>query len=210
MTDILGYLLCKLSLTSVLYPVSPDLLTPFGLSACFKTRGWALIFFDKVIIYLHHCLRSIAMSRQITLRANPAPDDETWDFMFAPSSLSKPTPRPRIIFGKVISLSIDAITLRVQQFDSNRILNSDDPSRFVLLSIDKRFRFPEQPLKVAVDYVIRMFKRGVKLNGVQYRFYGHSNSQLVCQPRFRCLLWLMPANRGADLVIFAKQTRTVN
>ncbi|KAF8970321.1 RNA dependent RNA polymerase-domain-containing protein [Flammula alnicola] len=92
--------------------------------------------------------------KPVTLRSNPALDDATWEFTFPPSSLSAPSRRPGVILGKMISLHVDAITLRVEQFPSNRVLNSDDPTKFVLLSIDKRFRFPEQPMKVAVDYVL--------------------------------------------------------
>ena len=81
----------------------------------------------------------------------------------------------------MVSLSDKGIVLRMEQFPSNRILNSDDPSKFVLLSIDRSFRFDiaNGGMKAGVDYLLRLFKRGLRLNGVQYRFYGHSNSQLV-------------------------------
>lgn len=117
----------------------------------------------------------------LVLRANPAPDDETWEFTYSSTSLRKIRAKPGIIYGSLVSLRPDGIFLQISQFPSNRILHSDKggPDKFVLLSIDRRFRFPEQPMRVAVDYVLRLFKRGLWLNGVQYRFYGHSNSQLV-------------------------------
>lgn len=130
----------------------------------------------------------------ITLRSSLLPDDETWEFTFPPNSLTSRLPRAGLVYGKAISLrrSNDEatttleMTLRMEQFPSNRILNSDDTNKFVLLSIDRSFRFPEQPMKVGVEYLVRLFKRGVWLNGVQYRFYGHSNSQLVCKSSLRC------------------------
>ncbi|KDR76562.1 hypothetical protein GALMADRAFT_450547 [Galerina marginata CBS 339.88] len=112
---------------------------------------------------------------QVILRANPAPEDETWEFTYPEAPSTTRSGRRR---GKVVSLRTDGIILRMEQFPSNRILNADNPDKFVLLSIDRTFRFAEQPMKVAVDYVLRLFKRGLWLNGKQYRFYGHSNSQL--------------------------------
>jgi len=127
--------------------------------------------------------RSITLNpttmNKIILRANPAPDDDTWVFVYSPASLKSRPPKPSIVYGKLVSLSADGIALQTEQFPMNRILNSDDPTKFVLLSVDRGFRFTEQPMRVAVEYIVRIFKRGLWLNGVQYRFYGHSNSQLV-------------------------------
>jgi len=115
--------------------------------------------------------------RAVNLRV-PAIDDESWEFQVPPGVLSVP-PSPNKVSGRVISFSIEAITLRIEQFPSNRILNSDDLSKFILMSFNRTFRFPDQPPKVTVEYIIRMMKKGFFLNGVQYRFYHHSNSQLV-------------------------------
>ena len=110
--------------------------------------------------------------------AVPALTDESWEFQVPQDVLSFPT-TPNKFNGPVISFSIEAITLRIERFPSNRILNSDDPSKFLLMSFNRTFRFPEQPPKVTVEYITRMMKRGFFLNGIQYRFYHHSNSQLV-------------------------------
>jgi regulator of nonsense transcripts 1 len=40
-------------------------------------------------------------------------------------------------------------------------------------------RFPDSFLRVTGDYIVRLMKDGLFLNGVQYRFYHHSNSQLA-------------------------------
>ena len=111
----------------------------------------------------------------ITLRINPSPEDEEWSFTAAiPTS----RPRPGVIMGKHISFSPDHLKLETIQFPSNRILHSDDASKFVLCSFES-LRFPEKPASVAREYMLRFFQSGLFLNGVQYRFYGHSNSQLV-------------------------------
>jgi hypothetical protein len=115
--------------------------------------------------------------RTFTLRV-PALTDDSWEFQVPPDVLSFPQ-APNKFNGPVISFSIEAITLRIERFPSNRILNSDDPSKFLLMSFNRTFRFPEQPPKVTVEYITRMMKKGFFLNGIQYRFYHHSNSQLV-------------------------------
>ena len=125
--------------------------------------------------------------RAFTLRV-PALEDESWEFHVSPDVLSFPSTSNKVN-GPVISFSIEAITLRIERFPSNRILNSDDPSKFILMSFNRTFRFPEQPPKVTVEYITRMMKKGFFLNGVQYRFYHHSNSQLVCFSIIACLVY---------------------
>ncbi|KZT63463.1 hypothetical protein DAEQUDRAFT_778918 [Daedalea quercina L-15889] len=106
------------------------------------------------------------------LRANPRPEDESWNFTAA----VPPARRPG--YGKHVSFTPDAIKLDVILFPSNRILNADNLSKFILASFEG-LRFPDNPPSVARDYMMRLLKAGFFLNGVQYRFYGHSNSQLV-------------------------------
>lgn len=120
--------------------------------------------------------------KTFTLRV-PAVTDDSWEFQVPQDVLSfSPSRAPKKFNGPVISFTIEAITLRIEPFPSNRILNSDDPSKFLLMSFNRTFRFPEQPPKVTVEYITRMMKKGVFLNGIQYRFYHHSNSQLVLFP----------------------------
>lgn len=123
----------------------------------------------------HPFIRTLTMA-PITLRTNPTPDDEKWEFnnVAIPGSRT----RPGIIMGKHISFSPSQIKLDIIQFPSNRILHSDDPSKFVLCSFEL-LRFPDKPASIAKEYMLRFFQSGLFLNGVQYRFYGHSNSQLV-------------------------------
>ena len=84
----------------------------------------------------------------------------------------------RNIYGKLVKFTADAITLEIPQFPSNRILRSDDPTKFLLVFFE-RLRFPEGDLRATTEYICRMMRAGVFLNDVQYRFYHHSNSQLV-------------------------------
>ncbi|KAH9941433.1 RNA dependent RNA polymerase-domain-containing protein [Amylocystis lapponica] len=108
--------------------------------------------------------------RPIVLRDAPTPEDESWRF-----TATIPAPR-RQGMGKHVSFSPRAITLDMILYPSNRILQSDDTSKFILATFED-LRFPDKPPSTARDYKLRLFKAGF-LNGVQYRFYGHSNSQL--------------------------------
>ncbi|OSX61366.1 hypothetical protein POSPLADRAFT_1143970 [Postia placenta MAD-698-R-SB12] len=108
----------------------------------------------------------------IVLHSNPLPEDATWSF-----NATVPPPR-RPGFGKHVSFSPQAITLDMVSFPSNRILNADDTSKFILASFEA-LRFPNTPASTSREYMVRLFQAGFFLNGVQYRFYGHSNSQLV-------------------------------
>ncbi|KAH9833398.1 RNA dependent RNA polymerase-domain-containing protein [Rhodofomes roseus] len=76
-----------------------------------------------------------------------------------------------------LSFTPDAIKLDMILFPANRILNADDPSKFILASFEG-LRFPDTPASTTREYMMRLFKAGLFLNGAQYRFHGHSNSQL--------------------------------
>ncbi|KZT10828.1 RdRP-domain-containing protein [Laetiporus sulphureus 93-53] len=125
--------------------------------------------------------------RPIVLRENPRPDDDSWNFI----AVMPTTIRPG--YGKHILFSPQAIKLDITQFPANRILRADDISKFVLVSFES-LRFPDTPFSATRDYLIRLFKAGLFLNGVQYRFYGHSNSQLRSRSCF-----LREANTDQEL-----------
>lgn len=119
-----------------------------------------------------------------TLQKSPKPEDTSWDFSVPAGALPPPrNPSPNKISGKMINFTGEAITIQIAPFPSNRILHGDDPSKFILASFGD-LRFPDTPLKVTADYIARLMKAGLFLridrgNSVQYRFYHHSNSQLV-------------------------------
>ncbi len=111
----------------------------------------------------------------IVLRATPSPDDESW--VFNVQLPAAPPRRPGI--GMHVSFTTESIKFDWTLYPSNRILRSDDTSKFILASFEG-LRFPDKPASATREYKIRLFKAGFHLNGVEYRFYGHSNSQLVC------------------------------
>lgn len=80
--------------------------------------------------------------------------------------------------GKLVIFSYEKITIELAQFPSNRMVYYDDSNDLILASFGG-LRFPDTRPSVATDYKLRFFQAGLFLNGVQYRFYGHSNSQLV-------------------------------
>ncbi|KAF8056611.1 RNA-directed RNA polymerase [Lyophyllum atratum] len=125
------------------------------------------------------------------LRDNPSKADDNWRFTVPSGVLKVPSNRPN--HGKLISFSSDKITLQITKFPENRVLRSDDPSKFILLSFGN-LRFPESTIREGSEYIMRLFKAGLFLNGVQYRFYHHSNSQLRGRSCF-----VREANSDAEL-----------
>jgi regulator of nonsense transcripts 1 len=120
-----------------------------------------------------------------TLRENALKDDDTWNFT-VPQNVLQISSKRSGLYGKLLSFSSNSetsttrITLQMQKFPENRIIRSDDPSKFILVSFGTNsLRWPETTLRATADYISRMMKAGLFLNGVQYRFYHHSNSQLV-------------------------------
>ncbi|KAH9925901.1 RNA-dependent RNA polymerase [Epithele typhae] len=107
----------------------------------------------------------------IILRQNPSPEDTEWIF----TAQLGPAKRPGM--GLLVSFTPDAIKLDWALFPNNRILQSDHIVNFVLVSFGG-LRFPDKPPSTNRDYKLRFFKEGLRLNGIEYRFYGHSNSQL--------------------------------
>jgi hypothetical protein len=113
-----------------------------------------------------------------TLKENPPADQDSWRYQVPDDGLvSRKNDR---IIGKFIKFTAEAITLRMNDnLPSNRILQTDDPSKFILASFSD-LRFPDSSMRVTMDYINRLMKAGLFINGIQYRFYHHSNSQLVC------------------------------
>ncbi|KAI6021731.1 hypothetical protein PISMIDRAFT_613287 [Pisolithus microcarpus 441] len=130
-----------------------------------------------------------------TLLANPPHDQDTWHFNVpqAHLTLSRRRRDDNRIFGKFIRFTPEAITLDILQFPSNRVLHSDDPDKFILVSFEK-LRFPQGGLKIITEYINRLMKAGLFINDTQYRFYHHSNSQLRSRTCF-----MREANNDAEL-----------
>ena len=112
----------------------------------------------------------------LVLRESLKVDDNDWHFTIPPQYMSPELRRTRML---KVTFSDAGIVLDTDKISSNRILHSDDPTKFILLGIKRTFRFPDNGPRATVEYLTRMFKAGLFLNGTQYRFYHHSNSQLV-------------------------------
>ena len=114
------------------------------------------------------------------LLENPPVDQKEWRFVVPPDRLQlrRPVNAPGRIYGKRITFTATAITLEIGELSNNRILQDDDPSKFIAVSFGG-LRFPDTFLRITGEYIQRLMEAGLYLNGTQYRFYHHSNSQLV-------------------------------
>ncbi|KAJ6529218.1 RNA dependent RNA polymerase-domain-containing protein, partial [Mycena capillaripes] len=129
-----------------------------------------------------------------TLREPPTKDDDSWRFTIPQGAFLPPrNARDPLLYGKFIKFTAEKITFDLLRLPNNRILQTDDRSKFILLSFGD-LRFPETPIKATGDYISRLLKAGLFLNGIQYRFYHHSNSQLRSRSCF-----LREANSDAEL-----------
>ncbi|KAJ7636650.1 RNA-directed RNA polymerase [Roridomyces roridus] len=128
------------------------------------------------------------------LRADPSKEDDSWIFSVPPEALrAPPNAKEPHLYGKLIKFTAEAITLQMDRLPNNRILQTDDRSKFILVSFGD-LRFKETPIRATGDYISRFLKAGLYLNRIQYRFYHHSNSQLRSRS---CLL--REANSDAEL-----------
>ncbi|CAG8588919.1 9251_t:CDS:1 [Acaulospora colombiana] len=112
----------------------------------------------------------------IILRQKPEPSDSEWIF----SGIQLPkigSTKNGEYRGLLMRFTPESITLDSSQFPSNRILQTDDKNLFILASFEA-LRFPDVYPSVNVDYIKRVLKAGVHINGRHFWFYGHSNSQL--------------------------------
>lgn len=156
----------------------------------------------QLLLKLVFHLLQFAMA-PVILRSNPSPEDDAWSFQ---------TPLPqsrRADMGLLISFSPEKITLDRTLYPQNRILQSDDRTKFVLASFEK-LRFPDSSPRIAEAYMIRFFKAGLFLNGTQYRFFGHSNSQLVSCASICLEHDFISTYRDHGVVFFGKPLRTKN
>jgi len=114
------------------------------------------------------------------LLQNPPVDQREWRFVVPQDrlQLGRPPKAQGRIYGKRITFTATAITLEIGELSNNRILQGDDPSKFIAVSFGG-LRFPDTFLRITGEYIQRLMEAGLYLNGTQYRFYHHSNSQLV-------------------------------
>ena len=125
-------------------------------------------------------------------------EDQSWSYSIPNLPKAQSTTQAKLV--KFISLvppkgSRGDVYLRFVDAPSNRVTWNEPLDRFILLSVDG-FRLEcspsndGQPLagtaKESAEYVSRLLKTGIVINGVEYHFFGHSNSQLKSRS---CLLY---------------------
>ena len=144
------------------------------------------------------------------LLENPPPDQKEWIFVVPPEKLQlrRPVKPSGKIYGKRITFTATAITLEIGELSNNRILQNDDPSKFISVLFGG-LRFPDAFLRITLEYIQRLMSAGLYLNGTQYRFYHHSNSQLVGRSLRTCHGEVSQRrNRGSVVVSCAPRIRT--
>jgi hypothetical protein len=92
------------------------------------------------------------------------PNDDSWKLTDIPAQFLAPgSPNDRFL-GKIISFTSEAIILLHQRLTVNRVLAGDDPVMFILMSFEG-LRSVEFTGKVTAEYLIRLFKEVLRLNG---------------------------------------------
>ncbi|EME78058.1 uncharacterized protein MYCFIDRAFT_145022 [Pseudocercospora fijiensis CIRAD86] len=125
-----------------------------------------------------------------------APTDNLWHYHVPNLPSSSKTDHARLI--KAITLVSNAheqlISLHMVPAPFNRVIKDDPLHQFLLLSVaDFRLQITANtkdgetqpaPARESAEYVARLLKTGVVLNGLAYHFFGHSNSQLKSRSCF--------------------------
>ncbi|KAL9117135.1 MAG: hypothetical protein Q9187_006333, partial [Circinaria calcarea] len=132
------------------------------------------------------------------------PADNEWAYTVP--ALPKPSVLNLQRLLKFVAVTSNAsnqcIDLRLSGAPINRALANDALDRFLSVSFnDFHLYYPPSatqsnkvqgvegnpqraPPKESADYVVRLLRSGISLNGVQYHFYGHGNSQLKSKTCF--------------------------
>ncbi|ROT42967.1 hypothetical protein SODALDRAFT_27691 [Sodiomyces alkalinus F11] len=136
-------------------------------------------------------------------------DDRVWDFQLpnlpSHSVLDKNNLVKTIVFTTNADKRRQEIRLRLEPLGTNRAVTGEPPSRFLVVSA-LEFRPLHVPASVrgggatssgkevkgthpatareCTEYLIRLLRAGVRVQGTHYNFYGHSNSQLKSRTCF--------------------------
>jgi hypothetical protein len=124
------------------------------------------------------------------------PDGTSWNYSVANLPHAKHTNAAGLVkcLSLVSSHAKQEFVLRFESAPCNRVTNKEPLDKLLLVSLTNfRLRWPAKsagdPPRLATgrengDYVTRLLTTGVKLNGIQYHFFGHSNSQLKSRSCF--------------------------
>ncbi|RYP23845.1 hypothetical protein DL765_000922 [Monosporascus sp. GIB2] len=139
---------------------------------------------------------SCPRSFQATLQATVSPEESSWTYQVP----NLPQPKQTNATGLIKFVSFTSseakqdVVLRYETPPDNRVTRAEPLDRFLLVSLANfRLRWPalspDGPPGLATgkengDYITRLLTSGIKLNGVRYHFFGHSNSQLKSRSCF--------------------------
>ncbi|KAF1948166.1 RdRP-domain-containing protein [Byssothecium circinans] len=124
------------------------------------------------------------------------PDITSWNYSVANLPQAKQTNAAGLVkcLSLISSNAKQEIVLRFESAPSNRVTRKEPLDKLLLISLaDFRLRWPakspDDPPRLATgkengDYITRLLTTGVGLNGIQYHFFGHSNSQLKSRSCF--------------------------
>jgi hypothetical protein len=137
-----------------------------------------------------------ARSFEVILQDFVNPEDDTWDYHVPNIPGSQHTNEAGLVksVSVVSSKEKQQITLRFVNAPLNRVTGDNALDKFVLLSFaDFRLQWPALSAEEAPrpgtgrengDWITRMLVMGIRINGVHYHFFGHSNSQLKSRSCF--------------------------
>jgi hypothetical protein len=133
-------------------------------------------------------------------------EDEEWSYQ-VPNLPRPSTINPQHLIKSIVFLANSKsqhVLLKLQEISLNRGIIGDPLDRFVLISLaDFRPRIPQPTTngsnvspdtrpataRDCADYIVKVLRSGITLNGTHYNFYGHSNSQLKSRT---CFLYAAP------------------
>ena len=136
-------------------------------------------------IFEGHGKPAMALSKyRRTLRDRLSLDDSTWEFVVPdlPSSAVCDNAGYVKSCDIVANTAEQKLCLSLIRLSSNRAISDHTLSHFIHLTCaDIRLRTQDDrsaTFRESSEYLSRLLKAGIVLNGVRYSFYGHSNSQL--------------------------------
>ncbi|KXS97624.1 hypothetical protein AC578_5741 [Pseudocercospora eumusae] len=125
-----------------------------------------------------------------------APTDNLWHYHVPNLPSSSKTDSAHLVksITFVSNANKQVVSLQMVPAPFNRVIKDDPLHLFLLLSVaDFRLQLPAKtngggpqlaPARDTADYIARLVKTGIVLNGVAYHFFGHSNSQLKSRSCF--------------------------
>jgi hypothetical protein len=139
---------------------------------------------------------SKARSFEAILQDCVNPEDDTWNYHVLDLPKAQHTNQAELVkcVSVVSSKEKQQVALRFTTVPLNRVTRDNALDKFVLLSFtDFRLQWPALSADEAPrpgtgrengEWITRMLVSGIRINGVTYHFFGHSNSQLKSRSCF--------------------------